>query len=81
MSGPEIALVPTTYDERLARRVRVNDDNAPQAALTLFERRGPRTLPEAVSFVCPDLRPTPETFEAIAQAWERYRHLRDLPWD
>jgi hypothetical protein len=34
-----------------------------------------------VGFVCPDRHLTSETFDAIADAWERYRHLRDLPWD
>ncbi len=29
----------------------------------------------------PDLRPSDELFDAIADARERYRHLKDRPWD
>jgi hypothetical protein len=52
-----------------------------RSVLTLFETQDPATLQQAVRVVCPDLRPTAEMFDAIADAWERYRHIRDMPWD
>jgi hypothetical protein len=50
-------------------------------ARSLFEADDPATLGQAVWLVCPDLRPSGEVFDAIADAWERYRHIRDVPWD
>lgn len=81
MENLRLVFAPRSYDGRLARRVRLAEDNASQAALTLFECRDPQTLAEAVDLVCPDRRPSTDVFDAVADAWERYRHLRDLPWD
>jgi hypothetical protein len=74
-------IVPGDYDQRLAWRVRECAENAVGAALMLFERWDPPTLDHAVELVCIDHRPSSETFDAIADAWERYRHQRHLPWD
>lgn len=52
-----------------------------RSMLALFECEDPPTLERAVELVCPDLRPSGELFDAVADAWERYRHVREMPWD
>jgi hypothetical protein len=52
-----------------------------RSVLALFEFEDPASLEQAVWLVCPDLRPTGELFDGIADAWERYRYIRDMPWD
>ena len=39
-----------------------------------------RPLGQAVWLICPDLCPTGELFEAVANAWERYHRVRGMPW-
>jgi hypothetical protein len=51
------------------------------SVLARFETEDPLTLEQAVWVICPDLRPTVELFDAIADAWQRYRHVKDMPWD
>jgi hypothetical protein len=75
------APVPADYEQRLSWRVRVCAEDAATCALTLLERQDPATLGDAVALVCPDGRPTSEAFDTIAEAWERYRHMRDMAWD
>jgi hypothetical protein len=69
------------YEQRLARSVRVRAADAARFALELFERSRPATLGEAIALVCSEGRPSGEVFDAIADAWDRYRYLRDMPWD
>jgi hypothetical protein len=76
-----ILSVPIYRDQRLIWSVRVGARDGAAAALALFERWDPATLDEAVELVCPDRRPTSEAFDAIADTWARYRHIRQLPWD
>ncbi len=75
-----MTLVPTNYEERLAQRV-LTGQRAREAALNLFERTGPQSLDEAIAKVCADRRPAAPAFDAIADAWDTYRHLKHLPWD
>ena len=70
-----------TYEERLARRVANGEPNAADAALELLVYANPRTLAEAVALVWPDRRVPPDRFDALAQAWDLYWHLRDTPCD
>ncbi|MHB1568792.1 MAG: hypothetical protein ACYCXW_08785 [Solirubrobacteraceae bacterium] len=52
-----------------------------RSVTALFEREDPATLQQAVTIVCPDRRPSSDLFDAIADVWGRYRHIRELPWD
>jgi hypothetical protein len=52
-----------------------------RSVLALFEFADPGSLEQAVCLVCPDLNPAGEVFDAIADAWERYRYIKDMPWD
>lgn len=48
-----------------------------RSLLALFESEGLATLERAVGMVCPGC----EVFGAIADAWERYPHVKDIPSD
>ena len=74
---------PTTldYDARLARAVREGEDDHRRSAVTLFERRQPHSLSEAVDFVVPHGHVPPEVFDRITLAYDVYRHTRDMPTD
>ena len=72
------ALVPADYQQH--RDVGCASVLA-RSVLALFESEDPATLEQAVLLICPDLRPTGELFDAIADAWGRYRHIKDMPWD
>lgn len=73
-----MALLPAGYKQD---RAELCESMLSRSVLALFEAEDPATLEQAVGLVCPDLRPAGEVFDAIADAWERYRHVRDLPWD
>jgi hypothetical protein len=70
-----------TYEVRLAKRVANGEPNAADAALELLVYANPGTLAEAVALVWPDRRVPPDRFDALAQAWDVYWHLRDTPCD
>jgi hypothetical protein len=67
------------YDERLAKLVAHGRPRSRGAALELFERNDPRTLAEAIALVWPDGNAPAEGFRALEQAWDLYRHVRDMP--
>lgn len=68
-----------SYDERLAKRVADGEPRPRRAALELFERNDPRTLGDAIALVWPDGKAPAERVGALAQAWDLYRHVRDMP--
>lgn len=70
-----------TYDERLARAVRDGEGDATRAALTLFERREPESLVQAIELVAPDGPLAPQLFDRLTRAYDVYRHARDMPCD
>jgi hypothetical protein len=50
-----------------------------EAAAALFDSRQPQTLTQAVELVSPNRQITPEAFDCVARAFDRYWHLRDMP--
>jgi hypothetical protein len=76
-----MTVVPHNHEKRLAARVADGEPNAADAALELLERTNPQTLDDAVALVWPDRKVPPERFDAVAQAWDFYRHVRDMPRD
>ena len=70
-----------SYEARLAQCILVGAPDASQAAMTLLEYRDPSTLDAAVALVANQGTVTEAAFNCIADAWETYRHLRDLGWD
>jgi hypothetical protein len=75
-------LVASSYDRRLARRVLLEERDAVEAAVTLFERREPASLEEAVGLLeAYGEQVTAAAFEHAAEAWNVYWHLRDMPED
>lgn len=57
------------------------DPHTVQAALELFERHDPESLEEAVALISA-LGVAPDgVFDEIADAWNHYRLIRDMPWD
>lgn len=73
--------VPAARDERLAARVLNGEPDAPEAAMALMERYDPESLLEALSLVDEGRAVSPGSFEIVAEAWDRYRHIRYMPWD
>jgi hypothetical protein len=72
---------PLSYDQRLAITAREGHAGARRAALTLFERRAPKSLSEAVDLVLPYGAMEPELFDVIRCAYDMYRHSCDQPSD
>jgi hypothetical protein len=49
--------------------------------MTLLEYRDPPSLEGAVALVGAREAITTDAFDCVADAWETYRHLRQLSWD
>lgn len=49
--------------------------------MELLEYSAAETLDEAVALVAAHGVVTNEAFDCLADAWETYRHFRDLSWD
>lgn len=49
--------------------------------MKMFEYSTPETLEEAVALVATHGLVTTEVFDCLADAWETYRHFKDLSWD
>ena len=77
-SGPDPA-ASSGYEQDLCRRVLDCEPDAMGAAERLFEREEPRTLPEAAGLIGAHGELTPEAFDHVTRAFDRYRHLRDMP--
>lgn len=74
---------PTTsrYEVQLARAVVTGQPNAYQAATTLLELCDPASLDRAVGLIADRGAVTVEAFDRLADAWERFRHVKDLSVD
>lgn len=68
-------------DERLRASVLAGELDALDAALTLMERHDPRTLREALMLAGDETSLTAASFEVVADAWDRYFHMRHMSWD
>jgi hypothetical protein len=55
--------------------------DASQAAMKLLDYSDPETLDGAVALVAAHGTLTTEAFDCVADAWETYRHFKDLSWD
>jgi hypothetical protein len=55
--------------------------DAPAAALELFERHDPGSLDQAVEVACGDGELPPAAFEIVIEAWDRFFHIRSMPWN
>jgi DNA-binding NarL/FixJ family response regulator len=73
--------LPIACDQRLQARILDGGPDALEAALTLMERHDPRSLRQALRLVADGIALTPASFEVVAEAWDRYFHIRNLPWD
>jgi hypothetical protein len=69
----------TDYEKRQAQRVLDCEEGSVDAALALFERHDPTTLAEAAHLIETQGQLTGEAFDHLAQAFDRYWHLRDMP--
>jgi len=71
-----------TYAERLRDRLSQGGPDAVQAAIALMERYDPGSIEEARE-LCSG-RPSelsPESQEAVTEAWGRYFHIRTMSWE
>jgi hypothetical protein len=73
--------LPIACDQRLQARILDGGPDALEAALTLMERHDPRSLRLALRLVADGIAMSPESFEIVAEAWDRYFHIRHQPWD
>jgi len=67
------------YEQDLSRRVRECEPDALEAAAALFDSQRPATLAEAAGLVGAYGELTPEAFDRVTLAFDRYWHLRDMP--
>ena len=57
------------------------EPGALEAALPLMERHDPGTLREALALAGDETSLTAANFEIVAEAWDRYFHMRHMSWD
>ena len=67
------------YEQELSRRVLDGERDALEAATTLFESQQPATLAEAAGLLRAYGEVTPEAFDCVMCAFDRYWHLHDMP--
>jgi hypothetical protein len=79
MPTDEAAPAFTNYERRLARRVLEGEQDADWAALALFDRYDPASPAEAASLVETQGKLSREASERVAQAFDAYWHLREMP--
>lgn len=72
---------PIAYDEALQARILNCEPEALEAALALMERYDPKSLQQALWLVDEGRSVSPPSFEIVAEAWDRYFHIRSMPWD
>ncbi len=70
-----------SYEGRLAGRILEGAADASQAAMRLLEHCNPQTLDGAVALLATQGTVTVDAFDRVADAWETYRHFKDLSWD
>lgn len=77
----ETEIAPSHCEELLQARVRRVDAGAVEAAMLLMELHDPRSLREALWLVDEGREVSATVFEVLAEAWDRYFHIRNMPWD
>jgi hypothetical protein len=73
--------LPASHARQLAQRVLAGAPDASQAAIILLESCEPETIDAAVALLADQGTVTMDAFDRVADAWETYRHLRNLSWD
>jgi hypothetical protein len=68
-------------EARLARYLLADSPTAAATAMTLLEYYEPCSLDIAVALIAGQGVVAVQVFDAVADAWERYRHVRHLAWD
>jgi len=71
----------TTYDERLRLRVICCGPDALDAAIALMELQDPCSLEQALGLVPKSGALSPPCREVMVEAWDRYFHMKSMPWD
>lgn len=72
---------PAACDELLQSRIVNCEPEALEAALALMERHDPKSLQQALWLVDDGREISAPSFEIVAEAWDRYFHIRSMPWD
>jgi hypothetical protein len=75
------AKVTGSHTGQLAKCVLAGAPDASQAAIILLESCEPETIDAAVALLADQGTVTVDAFDRIADAWETYRHLKNLSWD
>jgi hypothetical protein len=70
-----------SYEERLRIRVVRGGPDAVTAAVALMERHDPASLEQALGLALHGTEPPPECHEILAEAWDRYFHIRNMSWE
>ncbi|HET8638747.1 MAG TPA: hypothetical protein VFL89_00710 [Solirubrobacterales bacterium] len=70
-----------TYDDRLRASIMRGGRDAVQAAVTLMERHDPDSLEEALGLLPDNANLSPGRKKVLAEAWDRYFHIRGMSWD
>lgn len=73
--------VPVTCDELLQSRILNCEPEALEAALSLLERHDPKSLRQALWLIDEGREISAPSFEIVAEAWDRYFHIKSMPWD
>ena len=70
-----------SYEERLRIRVARGESDAVEAALTLMERHDPASFEQALGLALHGTERPPRGQEVVAEAWDRYFHIRNMSWE
>ena len=75
------AAVSERHRAQLARTILGGGSNADEATMMLLEYCEPTSLEAAVALLVDQGTVTGAAFDCVADAWETYRHLKDVTWD
>lgn len=70
-----------SYEERLRIRVVRGGPDAVEAALALMERHDPESFEQALGLALHGAERPPKSREVVAEAWDRYFHIRGMSWE
>lgn len=75
------AAISEQHRTQLARSILGGGSNADEATMMLLEYCEPTSLEAAVALLVDQGAVTGAAFDRVADAWETYRHLKDVTWD
>lgn len=70
-----------TYEERLRLRLQRCGPDAAEAAIALMERYDPDSLATACDLLLGEGTFPPGCGAVVVDAWDRYFHMKAMPWD